>query len=52
MVDRCNYAVAKEVEVDVGQDNLRMYELTITAATARTHTGVGGGTAAAAVPHA
>ena len=24
MVDRCNDAVAKEVEVDVGQDNLRM----------------------------
>ena len=24
MIDRCNDAVAKEVEVDVGQDNSRM----------------------------
>ncbi len=58
MVDRCNDAVAKEFEVDVGQDNSRIYELTITsatAATARTGTGVGGGSkevAAAAAPHA
>lgn len=58
MVDRCNDAVAKEVEVDVGQDNSRIYELTITsatAATAHTGTGVGGGSkevAAAAAPHA